>query len=57
MGDGIQTERVTERLSSHTRMPSRPRRHRGSADTGALREKLIAALVEVVAEGSDPRLS
>jgi hypothetical protein len=56
MGDGIQMNRVAERFSSHTQMHSRPRRHRGSAETKALREKLIAALVEVVAEGGDPRL-
>jgi len=57
MGDGIQINRVGERFSSHTRMPSRPRRHRSSGDEQAVRDKLIAALVEVVAEGGDPRLS
>jgi hypothetical protein len=57
MGDGIQVNRVAERYSSHTQTHSRARRHRSSADTKALREKLIAALVEVVAEGGDPRLS
>ena len=57
MGDGIQINRVAERFSSHTQMHSHPRGHRSSADTQALREKLIAALVEVVAEGGDPRLS
>jgi hypothetical protein len=56
MGDGIQINRVTERFSSHTQMHSRPRRRRASADKQVLREKLIAALVEVVAEGGDPRL-
>jgi hypothetical protein len=57
MGDGIQINRVAERFSSHTQMHSSPRRRTRSADTRALREKLIAALVEVVADGGDPRLS
>ena len=56
MGDGIQINRVAERFSSHTQIHSRPRGQRSSADTLALREKLIATLVEVVAEGGDPRL-
>jgi hypothetical protein len=56
MGDGIQINRVAERFSSHTQMHSGPRRQRSSGRTRALREKLIAALVEVVAEGGDPRL-
>ncbi|HTZ65158.1 MAG TPA: hypothetical protein VMB51_13725 [Solirubrobacteraceae bacterium] len=56
MGDGIQINRLGERSSSHTQMHSRPRPQRSSADTRALREKLIAALVAVVAEGGDPRL-
>ncbi len=56
MGDGIQINRVAERFSSHTQVRSRPRGHGTSADTQALREKLITALVEVVAEGGDPRL-
>ncbi len=57
MGDGIQINRMAERSSSHTQVRSRSRRDRSSADTQAIREKLIAALVEVVAEGGDPRLS
>jgi hypothetical protein len=56
MGDGIQINRVAERFSSHTLARSRPSGHRGSGDTKALREKVIAAMVEVVAEGGDPRL-
>ena len=56
MGDGIQINRVAERFSSHTQVHSRPRGRRSSADTRALRERLIAAFVEVVAEGGDPRL-
>ena len=57
MGNGIHINRLGERFSNHTQTPSRPRGHRSSADTQTLREKLIAALVEVVAEGGDPRLS
>jgi hypothetical protein len=57
MGNGIQINRVAERFSSHTQTHSRPRGHGSSADRKTLREKLIAALVEVVAEGSDPRLT
>ena len=57
MGDRIQINRVAERYSSHTQMRSRPRGHRASADAQALRERLIEALVEVLAEGGDPRLS
>ncbi len=59
MGDGIQINRMAERFSSHTLSRSRLSGHRTSATSGeatALREKLIAALVEVVAEGGDPRL-
>jgi hypothetical protein len=56
MGNGIQINRVAERFSSHTQMGSRPRGHGTSADGKALREKLIAALVEAVADGGDPRL-
>jgi hypothetical protein len=54
MGDGIQIHRVAEQFSSHTQMRGRPRRHSAFADT---RTKLIAAFVEVVAEGGDPRLN
>ena len=56
MGDGIQINRVAKRFSSHTLSHSRPSGHGTSGDTNALREKLIAAIAEVVAEGSDPRL-
>ena len=55
MGNGIQINRMAERFSSHTQMSSRPRRNRTSEDTKALRERLITALVEAVAEGGDPR--
>jgi hypothetical protein len=56
MGDRIQINRLGERFSNHTQPQSRPRRHRTIGDTEALREKLIAATVEVLAEGGDPRL-
>jgi hypothetical protein len=56
MGNGIQINRVAERFSSHTLSRSRPSGLGASANTKALREKLIAAMVEVVAEGGDPRL-
>ena len=57
MGDGIQINRVAERFSSHTL--SRSTALVGTGLRGrpqALRERLIAAMVEVVAEGGDPRL-
>ena len=56
MGDEIQINRVAERFSSHTLSRSRPSGHGTSRDTKAVRDKLIAAMVEVVAEGGDPRL-
>jgi hypothetical protein len=56
MGNGIQISRLGERFSSHTQAHSRPRRYRTSESSEALREKLIAALVEAVADGGDPRL-
>ena len=55
-GDRIQISRLGERFSSHTQAQPRSRRNRAIGDTKALREKLIAATVEVVAEGGDPRL-
>jgi hypothetical protein len=57
MGDGIQINRLGERFSSHTQTRTRPRAHRTSGDTQELRERLISAMVETVAEGGDPRLS
>jgi hypothetical protein len=57
MGDGIQISRLGERFSSHTQAQSRPRPRRTSGDGERLREQLIAAFVEVVAEGGDPRLA
>ena len=57
MGDGIQINGVAERFSSNTLSRSRLS-GRGSSgasgDTKALGEKLIAAMVEVVAEGGRP---
>ena len=57
MGDGIQINRVAERFSSHSLSRSRPRGVRTFQDSDALRERFIAAMVEVVAEGGDPRLT
>ena len=56
MGDGIQINRLGERFSSHTQSNSRPRVCRTSEDIDGLRQRLIAATVEVVAEGGSPRL-
>jgi hypothetical protein len=56
MGDGIQINRLGERFSGHTQSRSRPRVSRTSQDIDRLRQRLIAATVEVVAEGSSPRL-
>ena len=56
MGDRIQINRVAERFSSHTLSHSQSSVRETCRDTQALSEKLIAALVEVVAEGGDPRL-
>ena len=57
MGDGIHINRMAERFSSHTLSRSRPRTHGTPGETKALRERLIAAMVDVVAEGGDPRLA
>jgi len=54
MGDAIQINRVAERFSSHTLSHSKPSRREASADMKALREKLITAMVEVVADGVNP---
>ena len=56
MGDGIQINRLGERFSSHTQSNSRPRVCRTTEDIDGLRQRLIAATVEVVAEGGSPRL-
>ena len=56
MGDRIQISRLGERFSSHTQAQPRSRRDRTIRDAEALREKLIAATVEVLAAGSSPRL-
>jgi hypothetical protein len=57
MGDGIQINRVAERFSSHTLSRQKRSRDRTSRGATALRETLIAAMVEVVADGGDPRLA
>ncbi len=56
MGDGIQINRVAERFSSHTLSHSSAAGRRTSEDGSALRQRLISTMVEVVAEGGDPRL-
>jgi hypothetical protein len=56
MGDGIQISRVGGRFSSHTQAQPRARRTTSVGDTEALRERLISATVELLAEGGDPRL-
>jgi cobalamin biosynthesis protein CobD/CbiB len=56
MGEGIRINRMAERFSSHTLSQSRSSVPETSRDTAGLRERLIAALVETVAEGGDPRL-
>jgi hypothetical protein len=57
MGDELHITRIAERFSSHTLSRSRPSGQWASGDAGALRERLIGAAVEVIAEGGDPRLS
>jgi hypothetical protein len=56
MGNGIQISRLGERFSSHTGAARHPRRNGITGDTRALREKLLTATVETLADGSDPRL-
>ena len=56
MGNQIHINRVAERFSSHTLSHPRPSGSRASRDIKALRERLVAATVEVLAEGGDPRL-
>ncbi len=56
MGDRIQISRLGERFSSHTQAQPVSRPRRPKADAEALRDRLIAATVESVAEGGDPRL-
>jgi len=55
MGDRIQISRLGERFSSHTQTPHR-RSRRAFDVVPALREKLIEATAEVLADGSSPRL-
>jgi hypothetical protein len=56
MGNQIHINRVAERFSSNTLCHSRPSGYGACADVKAVREKLISATVEVLAEGGDPRL-
>jgi hypothetical protein len=56
MGSRIDITRVVDSFSSHTQMRPRTQGCRTSTETAALRDRLIAAAVEVIAEGSVPRL-
>ncbi|HTZ64264.1 MAG TPA: hypothetical protein VMB51_09175 [Solirubrobacteraceae bacterium] len=63
MHEGIQINRMADRFSSHTLAHARPAGCGTSGDKVAVRERLIAAAVEVLAQdsdgffgGSDPRL-
>jgi hypothetical protein len=56
MHDGIQINRMADQFSNHTLAPTRPAGSRAHAGAKAVRERLIAATVEVLAEGGDPRL-
>jgi hypothetical protein len=56
MQDGIQINRVADRFSSHTLSHSRAAACRASTDVEAVRENLIEATVELLAEGGVPRL-
>ncbi len=56
MGSRIEISRLGERFSSHTQVQPHPRRHGAIGNSEALRDRLIAALVEVIADGGDPRL-
>jgi hypothetical protein len=55
-GDPIQISRLGERFSSNTLTRTHARRSEASRHAETLRERLIAAAVEVLAEGGDPRL-
>ncbi len=57
MGDRIRINRATGRFCSHTLSHSRPVMYTASEDHSALRERLISAIAEVLAEGGDPRLA
>jgi hypothetical protein len=56
MGDGIKINRVAECFSSHTLSGPRASARSSASDTRAVRDKLIEAIAEVIAEGSDLRL-
>jgi hypothetical protein len=57
MGSQVQISRLGERFSSHTRAQPRPHHTRSIGDAESVRERLIAATVEVLAVGGDPRLA
>jgi hypothetical protein len=56
MGNEIQVNGVAERFSSNTLSDRQPSAQQVSGDINALRARLIAATVEVLGEGGDPRL-
>jgi hypothetical protein len=57
MGSRIDITRVVDSFSSHTQMHASAQACRTPTDTHALRDRLIAATVEALAEGGDPRLA
>ena len=56
MTDGIHINRMVERFPSHPQTHRYRARPRTLGAAAALRQTLIAAAVEVVAEGNHPRL-
>ncbi|HTZ64258.1 MAG TPA: hypothetical protein VMB51_09145 [Solirubrobacteraceae bacterium] len=47
---------MAEAFSSHTLALSTPAGSRASQDLATVRDRLIATMIDVVAEGGDPRL-
>jgi hypothetical protein len=56
MGSRIEISRLDERFSSHTQAQEHPCHRTAIGHAAARREKLIEALVEVIADVGDPRL-
>lgn len=56
MTDGTHVNRMVERFPSHTQTRRYRARPRVLEDAAALRQTLILATVEVLAEGNHPRL-
>ncbi len=56
MGKQVHITRVAERFSSHTQTHPNTRARNTSGDTQTLRERLITATIEIIADGGDPRL-